>query len=140
VRVRNIIGIIEGTEPDQVIVLGAHYDHLGIGNGYIWNGADDNASGTVGVMTIAKAISESGKKPRKSIIIALWTAEEQGLLGSEYYVKNPGYPLKNLRLNMNFDMISRYIADNDPDKVIMTYTESCPGFRTILKIILKIRD
>ncbi len=131
VRVRNIIGIIEGTEPDQIIVLGAHYDHLGIGNGYIWNGADDNASGTVGVMTIAKAISESGKKPQKTIIIALWTAEEQGLLGSEYYVKNPGYPLKNLRLNVNFDMISRYIADNEPDKVIMTYTESCPGFRTI---------
>ena len=70
VRVRNVLGIIEGTDPDQVIVLGAHYDHLGTGNGYIWNGADDNASGTVGVMTIAKAINESGKKPAKSIIFA----------------------------------------------------------------------
>lgn len=137
VRVRNIIGIIEGTDPGQVIVIGAHYDHLGSGNGYIWNGADDNASGTVGVMTIAKAFMESGRKPEKTIVIALWTAEEQGLLGSEYYVKNPGYPLKNLRLNVNFDMISRYIADNDPDKVIMTYTESNPEFRTITENNIK---
>ncbi len=137
VRVRNIIGVIEGTSQDQIIVLGAHYDHLGIGNGYIWNGADDNGSGTVGVMTLAKAISESGKKPQKTIIIALWTAEEQGLLGSEYYVKNLSYPLKDLRLNVNFDMISRYIADNDPNKVIMTYTESNPVFRTITENNIK---
>lgn len=137
VRVRNIIGIIEGANPDEVIVVGAHYDHLGTGNGYIWNGADDNASGTAGVMTIAKAIMECGKKPEKTIIVALWTAEEQGLLGSEYYVRNLGYPLKNLRLNLNFDMISRYIADNDPNKVIMTYTESKPGFRTITENNIK---
>lgn len=137
VRVRNVIGIIEGNDPDQIIVLGAHYDHLGTGNGYIWNGADDNASGTVGVMTIAKAFMESGKKPEKTIIIALWTAEEQGLLGSRYYVENLPYPLKNLRLNVNFDMISRYIADNDPDKVIMTYTESFPGFRAVTEENIK---
>ena len=71
VRVRNVIGVIEGTNPDQVIVLGAHYDHLGIANGYTWNGADDNGSGTVGVMTIAKAIMETGNKPAKTIIFAL---------------------------------------------------------------------
>ena len=137
VKVRNIIGIIEGSNPDQIIVLGAHYDHLGAANGYIWNGADDNASGTVGVMTIAKAIMETGQKPEKTIIIALWTAEELGLLGSEYYVNNLNYPLKNLRLNVNFDMISRYIADNEPNKVIMTYTESCPEFRNITENNIK---
>ena len=127
VRVRNVIGVIEGKDPDQVIVLGAHYDHLGIVNGYTWNGADDNGSGTVGVMTIAKAIMETGIKPEKTIIIALWTAEEEGLLGSRYYVENLPYPLKNIRLNVNFDMISRYISDSDPKKVAMIYSESFPG-------------
>ncbi len=89
----------------------------GVANGYTWNGADDNGSGTVGVMTIAKAIMETGIKPDKTIVIALWTAEEEGLLGSRYYVENLSYPLKNLRLNVNFDMISRYMSDNDPKKV-----------------------
>lgn len=137
VAVRNVIGIIEGNNPEQVIVLGAHYDHLGMSNGYIWNGADDNASGTVGVMTIARAIIETGKKPDKTIIIALWTAEEKGLLGSRYYIDNLTYPLKNLRLNINFDMISRYIADNEINKVFMTYSSSCPGFRDLTERNLK---
>ena len=137
VAVRNVIGIIEGNNPDQVIVLGAHYDHMGMRDGYIWNGADDNASGTVGVMTLARAIMETGKKPEKSIVIALWTAEEKGLLGSRYYIDNLTYPLKNLRLNVNFDMISRYIADNEPNKVIMTYSSSCPAFKDITEENLK---
>jgi Zn-dependent M28 family amino/carboxypeptidase len=88
-------------------------------------------------MTIAKAIMESGKKPGKTIVIALWTAEELGLLGSRYYVENLSFPMKKLRLNVNFDMISRYIADDDPDKVIMTYSESNPGFRTITETNIK---
>jgi hypothetical protein len=137
VQARNVIGVIEGENPDQVIVIGAHYDHLGEGNGYIWNGADDNGSGTVGVLTLAKAIMESGVKPARTIIFALWAAEEQGLLGSRYYVDNLTYPVKNLRLNVNFDMISRYISDDDTKKVIMTYTESCPEFRTITEENLK---
>lgn len=131
VQVKNIIGIIEGNNPDEVIVLGAHYDHVGMSDGYIWNGADDNGSGTVGVMTIAKAVMETGQKPEKTIIIALWTAEEEGLLGSEYYVGNLSYPLKNIKLNVNFDMISRYISDNQPKKVVMTYTSSCKSFKDI---------
>ncbi len=131
IKARNVIGIVEGKNPDEVIVLGAHYDHLGSGNGFIWNGADDNASGTVGVMTIAKAVIETGIKPDKTLIFALWTAEEQGLLGSQYYVGNLPYPKRNLRLNVNFDMISRYISDDDPKKVIMTYTDSCPGFKSM---------
>jgi Zn-dependent M28 family amino/carboxypeptidase len=137
VGVRNVIGVIEGTNPDQVIVLGAHYDHLGSGNGYTWNGADDNGSGTVGVMTIAKAIMETGIKPAKTVIIALWTAEEEGLLGSRYYVENLPYPVKSLRLNVNFDMISRYMSDDDPKKVAMIYTESFPRFRTITEENIK---
>ncbi len=137
VAVRNILGIIEGNNPDEVIVLGAHYDHMGISNGYIWNGADDNGSGTVGVMTLAKAIMETGSKPEKTIIIALWTAEEEGLLGSRYYVNHLDYPLKNLRLNVNFDMISRYISDAETRKVTMTYTDSQRSFKNITVANLK---
>jgi hypothetical protein len=137
VNVRNVIGVVEGVNPDQIIVLGAHYDHLGAANGYIWNGADDNGSGTIGVMTIAKAVMETGTKPEKTLIFALWTAEEEGLLGSRYYVENLSYPKNNLRLNINFDMISRYISDDDTKKVIMTYSDSCPHFRTMTQENLK---
>jgi len=131
IRVRNVIGIIEGRIKDQFIVLGAHYDHLGAVDGYVWNGADDNGSGTVGVMTIAKAIKETGIIPEKSIIIALWTAEEEGLLGSRYFVRALPFPKDRILLNMNFDMISRYVADESPDKVVITYSEDYPVFRTI---------
>jgi hypothetical protein len=131
VAVRNILGLIEGKNPDKFIILGAHYDHMGSGNGYIWNGADDNGSGTVGVMTLAKAIMATGEKPETSIIIALWTAEEEGLLGSRYFIKKPIIPLDKIRLNMNFDMISRYISNNEPKKVTMTFTSSYPMFRDI---------
>jgi hypothetical protein len=137
VQVRNIVGVIEGNNPDQVIVLGAHYDHIGIGNGYLWNGADDNGSGTVGIMTIAKAISETGKKPEKTILIALWTAEEEGLLGSRYWVQNPTHPLKSIKLNLNFDMISRYINDEEKKKVTMTYTDKFLWFKDMTADNLK---
>ena len=131
VPVRNILGIIEGKNPEQYIVLGAHYDHVGMWNGYIWNGADDNASGTVGIMTIAKAIAETGVKPEKSIIIALWSAEEVGLLGSKYYLDNLNYPLERIKLNLNFDMIARYISDYEPRRVTMSYTDKYPIFKDI---------
>jgi hypothetical protein len=131
VNVRNIVGIIEGNNPEQVIVIGAHYDHLGMNKGNIWNGADDNGSGTVGAMTLAKAIMQTGKKPEKTILVALWTAEEEGLLGSRYWIQNPTCPLKNVLLNVNFDMISRYISENEQKKVTLTYTNSYPGFKDI---------
>jgi hypothetical protein len=131
VAVKNILGIIEGNNADQVIVIGAHYDHLGTNNGYTWNGADDNASGTVGVMTLAKAIMDTGKKPEKTILIALWTAEEEGLLGSKYWVQNPTIPIKNVKMNMNFDMISRYFSVTDTKKVTMGYSISSPVFKDI---------
>jgi len=132
IPVRNVLGIIEGKNPEQYIVLGAHYDHFGMKDGYIWNGADDNASGTVGIMTIAKAIAETGEKPDKSIIFALWTAEEVGLLGSSHYLDNLSYPLSRIKLNLNLDMISRYVADDKPKSVTMTYTDTHhPMFKDI---------
>lgn len=137
VPVRNVIGIIEGNKTDEIIVLGAHYDHMGMSGGYIWNGADDNASGTVGIMTIARAIMATGEKPDKTIIIALWTAEETGLLGSRYYVNNLPYPADNLKMNLNLDMISRYISDDDTKKVIMTYSSSRPNYRELTETNLE---
>lgn len=130
-NVRNVIGVIDGVNRDEVIVVGAHYDHTGMGNGYIWNGADDNASGTVGVLTLARAVMAAGVKPEKTIVFALWTAEEKGLLGSRYWVEYPTLPLENVKMHINFDMISRYIADETPNAVTMTYTASHNLFRQI---------
>ncbi|TFH33238.1 MAG: M20/M25/M40 family metallo-hydrolase, partial [Bacteroidia bacterium] len=131
VRVRNVVGYIEGKNRNEVIVLGAHYDHLGLRDGYIYNGADDNASGTAAVLTLAKAISAAGVQPEKSIIFALWTGEEKGLLGSRYYTDYPTVPEENIKMNLNFDMISRYLKDETPDAVTMTYTDTHPLFRKI---------
>ena len=137
VPVRNILGIIEGTNKTEMIVIGAHYDHMGMNNGYLWNGADDNGSGTVGVMTLAKAIMETGKKPEKTIIIALWTAEEEGLLGSEFFINNLPFSREQVRLNVNFDMISRYISEDQKNKVVMTYSSSEKSFREMTVTNLK---
>jgi hypothetical protein len=79
VKARNVVGIIEGEKKDEFIVVGGHYDHLGKHDGWIWNGADDNASGTVGVMTVAKAFKATGKKPEKSIIFAAFGVAVLGL-------------------------------------------------------------
>jgi Zn-dependent M28 family amino/carboxypeptidase len=130
-RVRNVIGVIEGKNKDEVIVIGAHYDHMGIYDGYIYNGADDNASGTVAVLTIARAITASGKQPDKTIVFALWTGEEKGLLGSKYFADNPTVPLEDIRINVNFDMISRYINKDETNKVTMMYSPACSELKDI---------
>jgi len=131
VHVRNILGKIDGKNKDEVIIIGAHYDHTGISDGYIYNGADDNGSGTVGVLTLARAINATGVVPDKTIVFALWTGEEKGLLGSRYFADNPLMPPESIELNLNFDMISRYVSDDQPNKVTMTYTDSHPYFREI---------
>lgn len=110
VRGTNVLGIIEGSDPklkDEYFVVGAHYDHNGAWEGYVWNGADDNGSGSVGVLNIAKAIAASPVKPKRSIVFALWTGEEEGLLGSRYYAQNPVYPIDKTVGYLNYDMISR---------------------------------
>jgi Zn-dependent M28 family amino/carboxypeptidase len=108
---KNIIAIIEGSDPilkNECIVLTAHYDHVGITrNGEINNGADDNGSGTVSLLEVAEAFSQMKKKPRRSIVFAWVTAEEKGLIGSEYYCKNPVFPLEKTLLNINLDMVGR---------------------------------
>lgn len=130
---RNVLGKIEGENPNEVIVIGAHYDHCGKYEGYIWNGSDDNASGTVGVMTIAKAIIASGIKPKKTIIFAAWTGEEKGLFGSNYFVDKFA-PKENLVLNLNFDMISRKPEkDSTGYKTGVDYTQAYPQIKELIE-------
>lgn len=130
---RNVVGMIEGENPNEVIVVGGHYDHMGMANGYVWNGADDNASGTVGVMTIAKAIMATGVKPKKTIIFAAWTGEEKGLLGSKYFVEK-FQPVENIKLNLNYDMIARNVdADKDGVQVGIQYSEKYPILKTVVE-------
>jgi len=134
VKARNVLGYIEGEKKDEFIVVGGHYDHLGKYDGYIWNGADDNASGTVGVMTIAKAFMATGKKPEKSIIFAAWTGEEKGLFGSSYFVRQAQKNNLNVVLNLNYDMIAR---DEEKDSLKnmadMVYTKANAGIADITK-------
>lgn len=124
IKARNVVGVLPGKDSSEIIVIGAHYDHLGIHDGWIWNGADDNASGTVGVMSIAKACMATGEKPEKTIVFCAWTGEEKGLLGSRYFSDNP-YDDAKIILNLNYDMISRDNAnDSLKNKCSMNYTKS----------------
>jgi hypothetical protein len=134
VKVRNVLGMIEGENRDEFIVIGAHYDHLGKWHGWTWNGADDNASGTVGVMTIAKAFKATGKKPAKSIIFAAWTAEEKGLWGSRYFVNDALEKEMNIGFYLNYDMIARDTAnDSKKNQVSMGYTQAKSGLEKLTK-------
>jgi len=111
----NVLGYLEGTDlKDELIVISAHYDHIGLttdgGTDKVNNGADDDGSGTTGVLSIARAYAKAkkaGHGPRRSILFLLVTGEEKGLLGSEYYSLNPVFPLANTITNLNVDMIGR---------------------------------
>ena len=125
VKARNVVGYIEGEKKDEFIVVGGHYDHLGKHDGWIWNGADDNAYGTIGVLTIAKAFMATGKKPERSIIFAAWTGEEKGLYGSRYFVEQAKEKKMNVVLNLNYDMISRDTEqDSLKNMASMVYTKA----------------
>ena len=100
----NVIGMIKG-QTDKVIVITGHHDHLGIRNGKIYNGADDDASGTAAVIAIADYFKD--KKPKHTLVFATVDAEESGMLGSAYLVKNFPLGKENIVLNINMDMISR---------------------------------
>lgn len=123
VETSNVMGFLEGTDKkDEVLVITAHYDHVGIDEkGQIYNGADDDGSGTCGVMEIAQAFSKAkaaGHGPRRSILFLWVTGEEKGLLGSEYFAdKDPVIPLKQIIANLNIDMIGRVDKkhENNPD-------------------------
>lgn len=110
---KNVVGIAEGTDPvlkNEYIVLSAHYDHEGVKNGEIYNGADDNASGTVSVMEAARWFA-ANKNNKRSVIFLLVSGEERGLLGSKYYTNTVPY-INNVLVNLNMDMIGRESVDS----------------------------
>lgn len=110
VRSANVLAYIEGSDPalkNEFVVVGAHLDHLGKWEDYVFNGADDNGSGSVGVLNLARAFMANPERPKRSILFCLWTGEEEGLLGSRYYVQNPVFPMEKTVAYVNMDMISR---------------------------------
>ncbi|WP_276381743.1 M20/M25/M40 family metallo-hydrolase [Flavobacterium sp. H4147] len=121
--VRNVLGMITGKDTTKTIIIGAHYDHLGIIKDSIYNGADDNASGTSGMLALAKKWSESKTKPPCNILFASWTAEEMGLLGSEYFVRNFDFSRQKIILAINMDMISRSAPEDKTHRILSIGTE-----------------
>ena len=121
INVRNVVGILEGKRTDECIVVGAHYDHIGEYRGFIYNGSDDNASGTVGVLSIARAMIQSGIKPEVTLVFCAWTGEEKGLIGSAYFADNP--VIEKIHCYMNYDMISR-VAPDDTTKTKCDYNST----------------
>ena len=134
----NVVGYIQGSDPvlsKQVVIIGAHYDHVGYkkehkaDEDYIFNGADDNASGTSGVMSVAYAFSRLNKKPKRSMMFLLFAGEEKGLFGSKYYTTHPLHPLASTVAMLNLDMISR----NYPDSLYLEGAKQSPDITNIIR-------
>jgi hypothetical protein len=105
----NVVAFIEGSDPQlksQAVVIGAHLDHEGRRGDYIYNGAEDNGSGSCGVLAVARALAANPEKPKRSVVFCLWTGEEQGLLGSRWYVEHPLFSMENTMAYLNLDMIA----------------------------------
>lgn len=133
---RNILGILpgeQGADTGDLIVVGAHYDHVGYGSrsnsfgpfGYVHNGADDNASGTSALLEVVQALTSMKAKPKRSILFVLWDGEEKGLLGSKYWVEHPTVKWDRIRLYINLDMVGRL----RPQGVEVYGTRTLPGMR-----------
>ena len=121
----NVLAFIEGSDAtmkNEIVVISAHYDHIGIVNGEINNGADDDGSGTVSAMEIGEAFIQAkkdGNGPKRSVLILHVSGEEKGLFGSEYYTRHPVYPLNNTVCDLNIDMIGRVDeAHKDNEKYV----------------------
>ncbi len=122
-KAKNVIALLEGGDPklkDEFVAIGCHLDHVGrrgqeVGGqspggpegDEIWNGADDNASGTAAVLAVARAFAEGKLRPRRSVLFCWWNAEEAGLLGSKHWVRNPTRPLHKVVYYLNLDMVGR---------------------------------
>ncbi len=124
--VSNVLALLEGTDKkDEYVVMTAHYDHVGKrGDSVIYYGADDDGSGTTGILELAQAFAEAkktGKGPRRSILFMTVSGEEKGLWGSEYYSNNPVYPLDKTTVDLNIDMIGRIGTDYLKDKDSLNY-------------------
>ncbi|MFS2615114.1 M20/M25/M40 family metallo-hydrolase [Bacteroides ovatus] len=133
---RNVLGMIPGKNTKEYVIVGAHFDHLGIDpaldGDQIYNGADDNASGVSAVLQIAKAFLASGQQPERNVIFAFWDGEEKGLLGSKYFVQTCPF-LSQIKGYLNFDMIGRNNKPQQPKQVVYFYTAAHPVFGDWLK-------
>src|ERR1044072_4737122 len=123
VATQNVVAVLEGSDPvlkNEYVALGAHYDHVGIGasvNGdNIYNGADDDGSGTTALLAIADALSHSQVRPKRSILFVWHCGEEKGLWGSRYFTENPTVPLQQIVAQLNIDMIGRSKKEGDTTK------------------------
>jgi hypothetical protein len=105
--IRNVLGMIKGIDTTKYVVIGGHYDHLGMHGDSIFTGADDNASGTSGMLALARHWNSLEKRPPVNLIFAAWTSEERGHQGSKYYASHFATGQENIKLVVNFDMISR---------------------------------
>ncbi len=135
VEIRNVVGLLPGTDPalaKEIVVIGGHYDHVGIrkapeGQDSVFNGADDNASGTTGVIEVARAFMANDARPRRSILFMAFAGEEKGLLGSRAYVRDPLFPIADHAAMFNLDMIGR----NNPDSLSIAGGTRCPALMRI---------
>ena len=133
VRGANVLGIVRGrTSPARVIVVSAHYDHVGTRNGQVHNGADDNASGTAAVLAMASHFR--AHPPAHTILFALWDAEEVGLLGARAFVDAPVVPLASIVANVNLDMVSR----NDQGELFASGATPWPAMRPVLESLVPV--
>lgn len=139
-HLRNVLGMIPGVNKNEYVVVGAHFDHLGMDTDLvgdqIYNGADDNASGVSAVMQIAKAFVASGIQPQRNVIFAFWDGEEEGMLGSKYFIQNCPF-INRIKGYLNFDMIGRNTDEANPNYVVYFYTEANPAFGKWLKDDIK---
>ena len=133
---RNVLGMIPGKNTKEYVIVGAHFDHLGIDpaldGDQIYNGADDNASGVSAVLQIARAFLASGQQPERNVIFAFWDGEEKGLLGSKYFVQTCPF-LSQIKGYLNFDMTGRNNKPQQPKQVVYFYTAAHPVFGDWLK-------
>jgi len=136
---QNVLGIIRGGDPDladEYIMICAHYDHVGIIDGEIYPGANDNASGTSMILELAESFQKLEPRPKRSILVAFWDAEEKGLLGSRHFVDNPTVPLKQIKIALNFDMVGT--LQNNRFELFGSHTVT--GFREMVLQLIKPED
>jgi Zn-dependent M28 family amino/carboxypeptidase len=128
----NLVARIEGTSSsDKVLVVSAHYDHLGVRKGEVYNGADDNASGVAGLLAVAEAFK--AKPPRHTVLIVAFDGEESGLRGAKAFVADPPVPLATIGLDVNFDMISK----NKKNQLYVSGAGPQPWLKPVLEGVAK---
>lgn len=123
----NVLALVRGADTSRVLVISAHYDHLGVRDGQVFNGTDDNASGTAAVLAIAEFYARN--PPRHSMIFAFWDGEESGLRGARAFVASPPVPLARVAANVNLDMVARL----DKNELYAAGASPYPFFRPLLE-------